>query len=294
MRHTFAAAICLAVSILQVVAQDTSAVPEFEVASVKRAELPDGARTHMPLEISDRIGMSGGPRGKDSGRIDYTAISFKGLLEKAYDLNRDRIFGPAWMSSEYYTINAKIPPNATPEQFRLMLQRLLTERFQMTLHRESKEIPVYRLKVAKNGPKLQPGAPPKVMTVAEQKEENQKRGAAMQAKQQAKLKACREAHAGSCASRSFSMDNATVEKFAETLSANLDRPVKDMTGLEGTYAFSLEWAPEERTSSQSDDAPAGRSIFAAIQEQLGLRLESGKESMDLLVVDKAEKEPTSN
>jgi uncharacterized protein (TIGR03435 family) len=151
MRHTFAAATCIAFSILSVAAQDTSAPPEFEVASVKRAEVPDG-RMHMPPEMLDRIGMSGGPRGKDSGRIDYTAISFKGLLDKAYDLKRDRISGPDWMSSERYTINAKIPPGTTPEQFRLMLQKLLTERFQMTVHRESKKIPVYRLKIARNGP----------------------------------------------------------------------------------------------------------------------------------------------
>src|SRR5580704_15458207 len=198
MKHAFAAATGLAFSILSAVAQDTSAAPEFDVASVKHAELPDGARTHMSPEVSDRMGMSGGPRGKDPGRIDYTAISFKGLLEKAYDLKRDRISGPGWMSSEYYTINAKIPPGTTPEQFRLMLQKLLAERFQMTLHRESKEISVYRLKVAKNGPKLQPGVPPKEMSAAEQKEETQKRTAALDAKQQAKLKACREAHAGSC------------------------------------------------------------------------------------------------
>jgi len=111
---------------------------------------------------------------------------------------------------------------------------------------------------------------------------------------QAKTKACMEAHAGNCASRSFNLDNATMEKFAESLSPNLDRPVKDMTGLEGTYAFSLEWAPEKGPSTEPDDAPVGRSIFAAIQEQLGLRLEPGKENMDLLVVDKAEKEPISN
>jgi uncharacterized protein (TIGR03435 family) len=290
MKHTFTAATCLAFSILPAAAQDSSAVPEFEVASVKRAELPDGARTHMPPEISDRVGMSGGPRSNGPGRIDYTAVSFKGLLEKAYDLKRDRISGPDWMSSGLYTINAKIPPGTTPEQFRLMLQKLLTERFQMTVHRESKKIPVYRLKIARNGPKLQPGLPSREISPAEQKEQNQKRSAAMMAK----VKACMEAHAGNCASRTLSMDNATVEKFAESLSTSLDRPVKDMTGLEGTYAFSLEWAPEKGPSTIPEDAPAGRSIFAAIQEQLGLRLEPGKEDMDLLVVDKAEKEPISN
>jgi len=173
MKHTFASVTCLALSILSATAQDISLAPEFEVASVKRAEVPEGARTHMPPEISDRIGMSGGPGSKAPGRIDYTAISFKGLLEKAYDVKRDRISGPAWISSEHYTINAKIPPGTNPEQFRLMLQKLLTERFHMTLHRESKEIPVYRLKVAKNGPKLQPGAPPKEMSPAEQMEQNQ-------------------------------------------------------------------------------------------------------------------------
>jgi uncharacterized protein (TIGR03435 family) len=290
MKQNFAAAICLTFSILSAAAQDISAAPEFEVASVRRAELPDGARTHMPTEISDRIGMSGGHRSNGPGRIDYTAISFKGLLEKAYDLNRNRISGPDWMSSELYTINAKMPPGTTPKQFRLMLQRLLTERFRMVVHRESKEIQVYRLKIAKNGPKLQPGVPPKEMSAAEQKEQNQKRFAATQAK----VKACMEAHASNCATRSFGTDNGTMENLAESLSTNLDRPVKDMTGLEGRYAFHLEWAPERGPATEPGDAPSGRSIFAAIQEQLGLRLEPGKENMDLLVVDKAQKEPTSN
>jgi uncharacterized protein (TIGR03435 family) len=83
---------------------------------------------------------------------------------------------------------------------------------------------------------------------------------------------------------------ATMEKFAETLSGHLDRPVKDMTQLDGEYSFHLAWTPDRGISEE----PSEFSIFIAIQEQLGLKLEAGNEAIELLMIDKAEKTPTSN
>ncbi len=87
----------------------------------------------------------------------------------------------------------------------------------------------------------------------------------------------------------LALARATTERFAEMLSGNLDRPVKDMTQLEGEYSFQLEWTPD---IDLRDDGPSSRvSIFTAIQEQLGLKLEAGNEAIELLVIDKAEKAP---
>jgi uncharacterized protein (TIGR03435 family) len=162
-----------------------------------------------------------------------------------------------------------------------MLQKLLTERFRITLHRETKEMAVYRLTVAKNGPKLLPVEElPKYENQAEER-----------ASVEAKLKASMAAmsRGGGGPSRWFHLPNATMEKFAQTLSGHLDHPVKDTTQIEGLHSFDLRWVPEGASVETS-----GPSIFAAIQEQLGLKLESAKDSIELLVIESAEKEPVSN
>jgi len=89
--------------------------------------------------------------------------------------------------------------------------------------------------------------------------------------------------------RWFHLPNVTMEKFAQTLSSNLDHPVKDMTHIEGLHSFDLRWSPEGANLDTS-----GPSISAALQEQLGLKLESAKDTIELLVIESAEKEPVSN
>src|SRR5262249_51639724 len=111
--------------------------------------------------------------------------------------------------------------------------------------------------------------------------------AAVQAKLKESLAAM--SHQGGGPSRWFHLPNATMAKFADTLSGNLDRPVKDMTQIEGLHSFDLRWYPEGANPDTS--AP---SIFAAIQEQLGLKLEPAKDSIELLMIESADKEPVSN
>jgi uncharacterized protein (TIGR03435 family) len=89
------------------------------------------------------------------------------------------------------------------------------------------------------------------------------------------------------------MSSATMAKFVENISASLDRPVTDNTQLEGLYSFTLNWVPENNRPI-ADDASAGPSIFAALQEQLGLKLEPVKGPVEILVIDKAEKLPIEN
>jgi uncharacterized protein (TIGR03435 family) len=219
-------------------------------------------------------------------------VNLKMLLARAYKLKPDQISGPGWLGSERYTIEAKLPPGTDADQLRLMLQKLLAERFQISLHREMKETPVYRLKVAKNGPRLKP---PEDLPHYESEDERREAMRKGVIEDMARMKAAVEASTRSgirTNSRWLGLARATTERFAEVLSGNLDRPVKDMTQLEGEYSFRLEWTPDR---DMRDDEPSSRvSIFTAIQEQLGLKLEAGNEAIELLVIEKAEKAPTSN
>src|ERR1700722_10609921 len=122
----------------------------FDVASVKPATppTPDGRGMIM------MAGPSGGPGTKDPGRIHYPFMSLKNILMSAYDVKNFQIVGPAWLDTERFDITATMPPDTTKEQFRAMLQNLLADRFKMTVHRETKELPMYSLVVAKVGPKM--------------------------------------------------------------------------------------------------------------------------------------------
>src|SRR5450759_4338978 len=120
--------------------------PAFEVASIKPAEPQTTGR------IS--VGMHGGPGTPDPGQITYTNVSLKNVLLNAYGVKGYQINGPKWLDSERFDIVAKIPKGATKETFKLMLQNLLAERFKLTLHHETKELPMYALVVGKGGSKL--------------------------------------------------------------------------------------------------------------------------------------------
>ena len=96
---------------------------------------------------------TGGPGSNDPGRIHYPYMSLKNILMNAYDVKNFQIVGPGWLDTERFDITATMPPATTKEQFRVMLQNLLAERFKMTVHRETKELPMYSLVVAKGGRK---------------------------------------------------------------------------------------------------------------------------------------------
>ena len=163
-----------------------------------------------------------------------------------------------------------------------MLSELLTGRFQIELHRETRTLAVYSLTVAKNGPKLQP---------PENLPENE--AAALKRNwERIKARVAALQRGEHVPGSSLHMASTTMARFAETLSSNLNRPVKDKTQLEGAYSFWLEWDPE--SAKPAGDAPLGPSIFAAVQEQLGLKLQRENEQLELLVIDKAQKTPTSN
>ena len=264
----------------------TASGQEFEVASVKPADKQDRDRfSNLSGPAAEIVGFEGGPGTQDPGRIRYRGVSLKMLLARAYKVRPDQISGPGWLGAERYTIEATLPPDTKADQFRLMLQKLLTERFEMSLHKEMKQTPVYRLKVARNGPKLKP---PEELP---HYENDQERQAAMRKRGEenlAKMVAATQAGIRT-PGRSFGFARATMERFAGALSSNLDRTVKDMTQVQCEYSVHLEWTPDNGTHDESSV-----SIFVAIQEQLGLKLEAGNEPVELLVIDKAEKIRTSN
>jgi uncharacterized protein (TIGR03435 family) len=179
----------------------------------------------------------------------------------------NQIEAPAWMESVWFDIVANVPRGATRDQANLMLQNLLADRLQLKVHRTTRELPIYALVVAKNGPKLKvavndPHAPkPRGMFWS---------GGRMH----------------------FEFDAWTMASFVSALESNVGRPIIDITGLQGTYDIRLEFA--ETRSSFGPPDPQAPELFTALTEQLGLRLESRRGPVEVLVVDSASRQPTEN
>jgi len=253
--------------------------PAFEVASVKLVTPPPGGR--LPVYMDS-----------DAGRVAYTGVSLMNVLIRAYDVNYDRIKGPAWLESEHYDIIAKLPDGAPKEQIPAMLQNLLAERFQMTVRRETKEQSVYALVVGRDGPKLKKsdgsGASPAFA------------GADLR-------RAVVTSVTGPDGVSRMVAKGLTMSSLSDVLSRMVGRPVVDMTEIQGNYDISLEMgagasvgmptavAGADATGAAAPvrESASSASIFAVIQ-QIGLKLESRKAPIEYIVVDKAEKVPTEN
>jgi bla regulator protein blaR1 len=259
-----AAAAILAAGTLVQAQQQSTPRPAFEVASIKPGD---------PNSQMFRLGSMPG------GRFAANNASLKLLIQTAYDVRSHQISGgPNWLDSAKYDIDAK-PDSATPipagpaggPQMRLMLQSLLEERFKLKLHRESKEELVYELVVARGGPTLRE---------ATDSLKQQRRGMRMGRGQ-------------------LTGTSAPIAILVNQLSQQLGSSVIDRTGLTGQYDFELKWTGEfsQPQGGLADAGPQpgldGPSIFTAIQEQLGLKLESTKGPVDVLVIDHAE-QPSEN
>jgi uncharacterized protein (TIGR03435 family) len=273
-------------------ATQTDTKPQFEVASVKPAK-PFGP-------LGKRSFTNGGPGTGDAGLYSCQNCALIMVVTRAYGLDSDHpSFAPGWMSDQRFDVAAKMPPGTTQEQFSLMLRNLLAERFKLAVHHEKRETQVYNLVVAKNGPKLKEWAPPAV---------NDATGApndgAPAPGQSLPLKKDQDGFpviprgsgipvAVGLGHARLRLDNEPIAKFAEMIGSMLGRPVIDATGLTGKYNFLLSWAPE-RLGARATDDDSGPTLEGAIQAQLGLKLESKKGMVDVLVIDHAEKVPTEN
>jgi uncharacterized protein (TIGR03435 family) len=304
--------------------QGAAESPTFEVASVKPAE------PQSPGQM--RVRMSGGPGTPDPGQLTYTNVSLKNVLINAYDVNDYQINGPKWLDGERFDIVAKIPQGATKEQFRLMLQNLLAERFKLALHHETKELPMYALVVGKGGPKLKeaveedattpqgapppPPPPPGRDEAAPVRLKTDADGMPKPPSGMGRNGVFMMTMYGSGGLRTRMVcKGQPVSAMLATLSNQLGRPVVDSTGLKAKYDITLDYAPDGLNGTtimmpppppQHDGAAGGGSpmasaadaggptIFTALQEQLGLKLEQRKGPVDLLVIDRMEKVPTEN
>src|SRR5215469_6838924 len=238
----------------------------FEVASIKPAQppKPDGqGRIFMR-------GPSGGPGTKDPGRIDYPFTTLKNILMAAYNMKNYQISGPSWLDTERFDITATMPPDTTKEQFQIMLQNLLTERFQMSVHREKKELAMYSLVVTKAGKlKESPGTtttapesdgllpppppgPPKIgpdgFPVMPAAITNRPGIFMMMMPGRARLTATAQ----------------TMQDLANRLSGQLDRPVIDNTGLTAKYDFILTYAPDANERLGRGGPGAGGLMVAVV------------------------------
>jgi len=253
-------------------AQTKKESPAFEVASIKLGD-PDARGVRLQFT--------------PGGGLNASNVRVRQLIEFAYEVQPDQIIGgPSWFNAQGYDIIAKAPASDAPtpgpmmsaadrDQFRLRVQNLLADRFQLVIHRETKEMPVYALVVAKGGPKMKEGTGDQIGIRAGRGE--------------------------------MSGNRVEMPNLARLLSRRVGRPVIDKTGLTGAYEFKLEWTPDitEGTGKgpgggpmMKSEGPAGAdapgpSIFTALQEQLGLKLESTKGPVERIVIDKLER-PAEN
>ena len=224
-----------------------------------RAQRPNRAATPAFEVASVRRNLSGDISSSASrfpgGRITITNNTLKDLIRNAYDLKDYQVFGgPGWIQSERYDIAARAEGDPGPDKLRAMLQNLLAERLGLKVHRETKAIPAYQLVVSKEGSKLR-----KSKEAASSLSIFRNRG-------------------------QITAKKTSLPQLANGLSGLLGRAVVDKTGISGSFDFTLEYAPLDIELPQ-DSLP---SIFTALQEQLGLRLEARTLSMDVLVVDDAQ------
>jgi uncharacterized protein (TIGR03435 family) len=229
--------------------------------------------------------------------VSATGVTLQSLIQESYGVGDPQISGaPDWVSSEKYDIEAKVDGSAVDElqklspdqrnlEQRRMLQSLLADRFKLTLHRETKVLPAYALVIAENGPKLQESKPgetyPNGFTSPD------RGGAGM-------MKITMDGKMGQLAGQGVS-----VTSLAQALSQRLGRNVLDKTGLRGNYDFTLQWPTTEGLvpavkatedgQQRTDSSPSpGPTIFTAIQEQLGVQLQSQKTPVEILVIDHAD------
>jgi uncharacterized protein (TIGR03435 family) len=277
----------------------TPDLPKYEVATIKPSSEEDG-----------RIRMMMTPDG-----AEFNGVQVQMLLQQAFGVERDRITGePDWVRSKRFDIAAKVAPDDAPkldklkmEQRRGMLLPLLEERFGLKYHHESRELPMYSLVVAKGGPKLKesttpmtppPGSPAAAGGPAAPDEAGRAAGLSRQ----------RPGGPGMMrmSPGSLEANGGTTDFLAHALSNMVGRTVVNKTGLTGNYDYMLNWTPDESSMPRMGPAgggpppqgdapvdPNGPTLLTALEEQLGLKLQSEKGKVDVIVIDHIDL-PTEN
>ena len=256
--------------------------PQFEVASIKPSP-PDARGMFI------RPGPGGG--------VSITNMSLKEMIVLAWRVQPFQISGgPAWLDSVHYDVIAKPETRSAPLEIVSMLQALLEDRFQLAIRRETRELPIYALVLAKKDGKLGPG-------LRESKEGSCTPPDPNKPPPPLRLGERPTLGCGGMAMsmRSYTAVSVPVANLAPGLSRLLGRTVVDKTGLTGKFDVDVEWTPDQTQALQpppgvpapptsGGEAP---SIFTAFQEQLGLKFESQKGPVEILVIERAEK-PSEN
>ena len=269
--------------------------PAFEAASVKLAA------PFTPGSGPDLVFGTRGCSKPDPAMVHCTNATLKMLLIRAYGAKGYQIQGPAWIGSDGYDIMAKVPEGVPADQVPAMLQALLAERFGVKIHKETRVLPAFELTVAKGGPKLKEVEIARLPAMPEP-------GSAV---------SLPAPHLGSGLWPLSSMPvgfamtmssgglriirgNMTIEQLVNSLVSSLDRPVFDNTGLKGTYEIELSYLGDEIGGGR-DDAPRQldanapvATLFEAVQQTLGLKLEARKSPVEMIVVESANRVPTEN
>jgi uncharacterized protein (TIGR03435 family) len=260
------------VSVLSAQSPDIDTL-QFEVASVKPNKTAD---PNSSLRL------------QPGGRIVATNVALRLLIRNLYNVQADQIVGgPPWIESERFDIEAKAdreyPPQAdapAPELL-AMMRNLLADRFKLVVHRESREMPVYLLVMARDDKTLGPQMRRVDVDCAAEAARAMaalRGGAPPPAKPDTMPPCGMRMRPGDVIAR-----GTTPQQLARNLSQFVGRAVVDRTGLDGAFDIDLQWSPE-----QTADA-SGPSIFTAVQEQLGLKLDSQRIPVDVLVIDRVER-----
>ena len=229
--------------------------PAFDAASIKPAKPDVRGYSIRPLP----------------GRLSAQNVTLKLLIGEAYAVHDFQVSGgPKWMDSDRYDVEAKAGGDALPghKQLRVMLQKLLADRFGLTVRHETREMPVYTLEAGKGGPRVQTAKQPEAPVVFRVFQRRQ-----------------------------VVAENAPLDNLTEALAWLLGKPVMDRTGLQGTFDYKLEWSPDD-LQLQSQEAPPqpdgnAPSLGSALQQQMGLKLASQKAPIDVIAVENAAR-PTAD
>jgi bla regulator protein blaR1 len=271
------------------------ASPAFEVASIK----PIKCCEPLPFAMTFQPG----------GRFRAKAVTLRWLIAYAYGIpiasaSHQTSGGPKWIDADRFDIEAKAetdfprsPSGPTPEMFSLV-RSLLADRFKVIVHTEKKDAPIYALILAKKdrrlGPQIRPTLPDCAAWLAARGRPN--------APERPPVSGDRPCGVGRIAQGTIARSGITMSQLADLVSPRVNRVVRDRTGLAGYFDLDLQWTPEQNTARAVEApgptvplavAPTGASLFTALQEQLGLKLESSKDLVEVLVIDRAEK-PTED
>jgi len=268
--------------------------PEFEVATIR------------PSAPSPEVTVTAGAH-IDGAQVRWVSLTLKYFMATAYRVKQYQISGPDWISSDRFDISATIPAGVSTTQMPEMLQRLIEDRFQVKMHREKKDFPVYALEIAKGGLKMQANPPD---PDAPKADANTPANTNVNGSAQGISIDFGRGSSYTLANNRFEGKKLTMANVVRALELYTDRPIVDLTDLTGTYDFTLEITAEDyramlvRAAVSAGltlppealrllDGATLPSLFEAMQK-VGLKLNARKAPLDMLVVEEARKTPTEN